>query len=88
MANCCQCLTQGLPVSLLSMLLALSGAGVLAAGVILNSHMNKAEDRPLFHNRTKEEDTALEGYVALIDTTVLVVSTVSLIVTIMQSVVW
>ena len=60
---------QGLPVSLLSMLLALSGAGVLAAGVILKSYMAKKEDLPVYNNITDEELLRLEFYVGLIEKT-------------------
>ena len=60
---------QGLPVSLLSMLLALSGAGVLAAGVILKSYMAKKEDLPVYQNITDEELEKLQFYVGLIEKT-------------------
>ena len=48
---------KGLPVSLLSMLLALSGAGVLAAGVILKSYMGKKKESEFFQNLSDEITT-------------------------------
>ena len=51
------------------MLLALSGAGVLAAGVILKSYMAKKEDLPVYQNITEEESQTLEFYVGLIEKT-------------------
>ena len=51
------------------MLLALSGAGVLAAGVILKSYMAKKEELPVYQNITEEESQTLEFYVGLIEKT-------------------
>ena len=60
---------EGLPVSLLSMLLALSGAGVLAAGVILKSYMANKEELQFYQNITDEELQTLQFYVGLIEKT-------------------
>ena len=56
---------KGLPVSLLSMLLALSGAGVLAAGVILKSNMGKKKESEFFQNLSDEITTEWRYYLEM-----------------------
>ena len=61
---------KGLSISFLSSLLALSGVGILAAGVILKSYLTNNKELSVYQHITEEESEKLQFYAELIEKTV------------------